>query len=76
MTVIRVICKNCGRYLGTYSQPHFGMDDMEAQIQHDPDCQYCNPYYYLACKTCGQKNIDYRGVCRSCKSENSLEASK
>lgn len=73
MPVIKVLCKNCGRDLGTYSQPQFGIGDMDTQTQYDPDCKKCNPFYNLACKSCGRKSIDWSGVCRSCQSEHSLE---
>jgi len=73
MTIVRVFCANCGKYLGKFNQPQFGMDENKPfALQHFPDCQYCNPYYYKTCKTCGQKNIDSKGICRACKSDNSL----
>lgn len=75
MTIVRVICKNCGRYLGAYTIHQFGMDDMVSQLQHDPECQYCNPYYYKTCKKCGQKNIDNKGICRVCNIDYSLQVS-
>jgi len=71
MPVIKVICENCGRFLGTYSQPQFGIEDMDTQTQYDMDCEKCNPFYSLSCKKCGANNIDLKGICRSCKSENS-----
>ena len=70
MPVIKVICKNCGRFLGRYSQPQFGIGDMDTQTQYDPDCEQCNPFYHMLCEKCGTNNINSEGICNFCKSKH------
>jgi len=66
MPVIKVHCGSCGKDLGDYSRPQFGIGPMHSETQIDPDCPDCNPNYYKICKNCGKKTIDKLGICREC----------
>ncbi len=45
---------------------------MDTQTQYDPDCEQCNPFYYILCKNCGATNINSEGICNFCKLKYSV----
>lgn len=64
---VEVTCGSCGKYLGYYFTPQFGVDSSgENQKQVDIDCRACNKFYDKNCDKCGRNDINKDGKCRRC----------